>query len=172
MNYKDEIIFEQYFTYRNMNKDMRDFYINLLLHSKDISESEVLLNTHSESKYDLLFLHLIREKINEVRFDGAVANNSENRMVYGNIIKINNKYFVKTNVYRFCDSLSDDNKEYSIIDEFIFKEDRVIRRSRYDRTLSVSEYDSDYYEDEIELFDDLQLSDYLVDKCNQLKLKN
>ena len=172
MNYKDEIIFEQYFTYRNMNKDMRDFYINLLLHTKDISESEVLLNTRSESKYDLLFLHLMREKINEVRFDGAVANNSENRMVYGNIIKINNKYFVKTNVYRFCDSLSDDNKEYSIIDEFIFKEDRVIRKSRYDRTLSVSDYDSDYYEDEIELYDDLQLSDYLVDKCNQLKLKN
>ena len=172
MNYKDEIVFEQYFSYINMNKDMRNFYINLLLHTKDIEESEVRLNNTSECKYDLLFLHLNREAFNEIRFDGAVSNSSENRMIFGNIVRVRNKYYVKTNVYRFSDFLTDDNKEYSVLDEFVFKDDKVTRKSRYDRTLSPSTYNSDFFEAEIELLDDLQLDDYLVDKCNQLKLKN
>lgn len=162
MNYKDEIFFEQYFPYQNMNRDDRNFYINLILHTKDVSESEILLNDNSSSKYDLLFLNLSRESYDRVRFDGGISNENENRMIYGDIIKAGNKYFVKTFVYRFNDSLLDDNKEYYVTDEFVFKNDRVYRRSKYIK---------EYYESEIDLFGEMELEEYLENKCNELKLK-
>ena len=161
MNYEDEILLEQYFTSKKLNRDQRNFCINILLHTKDVSSSEVLLNSKSSCKYDLLFLNLSKEE-GYVKFDGAVDNNDENRMIYGQIVTRGNKVFVQTNIYRCSDIVLDENKEYVVIDEFVFKDDRVIRKSRYDNS---------YCEDEVELYTEMQIEEYLEDKCNQIRLK-
>ena len=41
---EEEIILEQYFPYHNMDVEERDYYLNLLLHTKDISDSAVLIS--------------------------------------------------------------------------------------------------------------------------------
>lgn len=162
MNYKDEIFFEQYFPYKNMNREDRNFYINLILHTKDVSNSEVLLNDNAPSKYDLYFLNLARVSYEKVVFEGGISNSSEIRMIDGEIIKVGNKFFINTFVYRFSDSLCEGSKEYYVKDEFVFKNDRVYRRSKYHEN---------YFEDEIELFGEMELEEYLENKCNELKLK-
>ena len=161
MNYKDEILFEQYFSYKGMTRDQRNFYINLLLHTKEIESSEVYLNNNSSSKYDLQFLNLSEEDY-VIKFDGAISNESENRMIFGDIINMGNKLFVRMNIYRCNDLIYGDNKEYSVIDEFVFKNERIIRKSRYD---------SGYFEAEVDLFTEMETEEYLENKCNEIKLK-
>ena len=164
MTYEDEILLEQHFGYRNMDKSERNFYINLIMHTKDVSDSEIYITNNDLSSYDLLFLNLSKEN-GAVRFDGAVSNEYSNKLIYGIIIKKGNKYFVNTNVY-ICNDIvydEDERKEYTVSDEFAFKNDRIIRRSRYQ--------DSLYYEAEVEFLSDEEMENYLQDKCDEMKLK-
>lgn len=39
MNYEDELIYEMYFRYKNMSKEDGDFYLDVLRHSKEITDS-------------------------------------------------------------------------------------------------------------------------------------
>ncbi len=162
MTYYDEILLEQNFPYRNMEKEDRNFYINLLLHTKDVCDSDIYINKNGLSNYDLLFLNLVKTN-GIVRFDGATYNEYESRLISGYIIRKGNKYFIETNVYRCNDVIDDDDKEYSAYDEFIFKDSRIIRKSRYDS--------STYSEAEIELLCDDELESYLQGKADELKLK-
>ena len=160
MNNDDEILLEQYFPYKNMTIEERNYCINLILHTKDVDESEVSLNKNSYCNFDLLFLHLSKES-NYIRFDGATYNDDENRMIYGDIVRVGNKIFIKTNVYR-CNDVLYDNNEYSVVDEFVFKNGKILRKTRYN---------SSYHEAEIELYDDSEMEDYIERKCRQIKLK-
>ena len=162
MNYKDEKIFEQYFSHKNMNRKARNFYINLLLHTKDISDSEVLLNSNATGKYDFAFLNLTRDEEDVIKFNGGIYNTFENRSIEGYIVTLGNKCFVETHIYRFNDTLSDDNREYSVRDEFVFKDYRVFRKSTYN---------TGYFEGEVLLFEEMELEEYLENKCDEIKLK-
>jgi len=158
----ESILLEQYFPYNHMNINERSFYINLLLNTKDISDSEVCINNKSSCKYDFVFLNLSKIQDKYIKFDGVISNDSENRMINGEIFKYSNKYIVRTNVYRCNDFISEDNKEYSVLDEFVMKDERVFRKTRYDHG---------YFESEIELMSEMEVEEYLQDKIQQIKLK-
>ena len=162
MNNFDEILLEEYFPYSNMNINERSFYINLLLNTKDICDSEVSINSKSSCEYDLLYLNLKKNQNQFVSFDGVIANDSENRMINGQIVRSGNKFIVVTNVYRCNDCINEENKEYTVIDEFVSKSDRIIRKTRYD---------NGYYEAEIDLYTEMELEEYLQRKLEQIKLK-
>ena len=158
MEHFDEILLEQYFTYINMSEENRNNFINILLHTKDIYDSEKNLEGAKYSNFDLLTLHLMnREGI--VKFNGAVYNDYENRIIDGIIYSKSNKIYVNTTIYRLNDFVSD--KEYNVNDTFVFKDGRVIRRSVYD--------DGKYFEDEILLMNNQEVQEYLENKVDNMK---
>ena len=162
MTYEDEIIFEQYFPYRNLSKEERNFLINLILNCKDVNDSEIIINDKCEHMYDLNYLNLVKDN-NVIRYEAIVSNSSENRLLNGFIKKHNNKYIVVTNVYRCSDVIDEDDKEYKIIDEFVYKNDKIYRRSRYQ--------DGRYFESEVDLFTDDEIEEFIQNKTDKFKLK-
>ena len=166
MEYCDEIILEQIITYKNMNIDDRNMLINLLLHTKDICDSEKQIGRNKSSIFDILFMNFTRLSENKFSFDGTVSGEYENRWISGTIDRKGNKYKVVTHVYRFNDCLDEEEKEYTVIDEFSFKyendPDLAFRKSRY--------LDEEaYFEADVELLMDLQLDEYLSNKVRRLK---
>ncbi len=162
MECDDEILLEQYFPYRNMTIDERNLCINLLLNTKDISDSEIYIRDYASPVYDILFMNLNKNEMGAVRFDGATYSDYENRLVSGYIVRSGNKYLIKTDVYRFNDVLQEEEKEYSVTDEFVFKNGKVYRRSRYSEGC-------DYFESEVRLLNDLELDEYLESKIRKFK---
>ena len=61
MTNEEEVILEQYFRSQNLDKQNRDFYLNLILNSKELTESEFNYTSTSPSKYDLVFISLNNE---------------------------------------------------------------------------------------------------------------
>ena len=59
MTHYEEIILEQYFRSQNLDKEGRDFYLNLFLNSKELTDSIFNFTNSSPSQYDLVFLSLI-----------------------------------------------------------------------------------------------------------------
>ena len=78
MTREEEILVEQLFRSYNMDSEMRNFYLNLLLHSKELTDSDYNLKVTSPSRYDLVFMSLYNEGC-MVKFDGAISNNSATR---------------------------------------------------------------------------------------------
>ena len=127
---EEEIILEQYFPYHNMDVEERDYYLNLLLHTKDISDSAVLISEDSKSTFEIV--NMVLKKTPEfITFNGATTNGEENRWVDGIIIKKGNSYAVISNVYRFAELLREDDKDYSVTDKFTFKGDKLYRKTGY-----------------------------------------
>lgn len=162
MTHFDEIIFEQYFQYQNLTIDERNFLINLFLNSKDISDSEIRVNDNCPVKYDIDFLSL-RKDGNIIKYEAIVSNKSETRMLHGFFRKHCNRYILYSEVYRCCDFIDDESKEYIVVDDFVFKNDNVYRRSNY--------CNGRYFEAEIELLNDIDLEEYIQSKTDEFKLK-
>ena len=162
MDNEDEILIEQYFPYRNMTIDERNLCINLLLNTKDICDSEISINEHSSSIYDILFMNLSKTEEGAIRFDGATYNDDENMLISWFFVRSNNKYYVRTDVFRFNDVLQEEDKEYSITDEFIFKNGKVYRRSRYTDSC-------EFFESEVRLLNGLELDEYLESKVRKFR---
>lgn len=127
---EEEIILEQYFPYHNMDLEERDYYLNLLLHTKDISDSAVLISEDSKSTFEIV--NMVLKKAPEfITFNGAITNGEENRWIDGIIIKKGNSYAVISNVYRFAEFLREDDRDYSVTDKFTFKGDMLYRKTGY-----------------------------------------
>ena len=163
MSNTDEILMEQYFRYINMNRNKRNFFLNLIMITKDICDSDVMTNSHDISSYDILFLNFINNN-GVIVFDGGATNGYTNKLIHGSIVQRANKFCVSTNVYICNDFILDyDKKEYHVTDEFVFKDNKVVRRSRYD--------DGVYSESEVSLLSNEEMENYLQTKCNEMKLK-
>ncbi len=129
MTSEEEVLLEQFFSYRNMDKTSRNFYINLILNLKELTDSE-FNQKNSPSTYDLVYLNLNNEG-RTIRFEGASSNGIENRSINGYILKEKNGYIIYSDIYRFIDSESDEDKMFHVTDEFIFKDNEVLRKSSY-----------------------------------------
>ena len=90
MNYYDEIILEDYFLAEKMTREERNFYIYLLLNTKDVCDSEYRINRHASKKY--IFDSLVLSKLDDgsVFFDGVIYNKDEIRTIYGGIVRKEN----------------------------------------------------------------------------------
>ena len=159
----DEILLEQNFSYKNMSMEERNFYINMMMNTKDVCDSEIFITNHDLPYYDLFILNLNKEE-DIVSFDGVVNNEYTTKLINGTIEKRNNKYLVKTNVYIYNDYVFEpDKKEYGVYDEFIFKDNKILRRSRYE--------DDTFYESEVFFMNEDEMDDYLQNKCDEMKLR-
>ena len=162
----DEILLEQIISYNHMTIDDRNLFINLLLHTKDISDSEKSIGNNKSTKYDILFINLRKYDGSKCAFEGTVSGEYENRWINGIIFKEKDKYKVTTNVYRLNDCLDEDEKEYVVFDTFEFNygydPDKAFRTSRYMN-------EEVTYTSEVELFMDLELDDYLEKKVRKLR---
>ena len=95
MNYEDELIYEMYFRYKNMSKEDGDFYLDVLRHSKEITDSAY----GYKPQYDIVEMSLMSTE-NGIRFNGSITNGMENRYITGTMISRLNKTFVDINVER------------------------------------------------------------------------
>lgn len=183
MEYGDEILLEGYFQYKNMTINERNFCINVLLHTKDVRDSETYVGKFPCSIYDLLFMSFSKDEDGNYNFEGATYSDFENRMVKGVISREGNRYNVLTHVYRCSDYLYDEDdgvvreydlgvdartrlnnkKEYTVTDVFMFKNDKV-------RVVSKYEDFSEIFDAEVEFLDDLELDEYFDNKIKKLKL--
>ncbi|NLC48011.1 MAG: hypothetical protein GX758_01445 [Tenericutes bacterium] len=148
MTYEENIIFEQYFQYKNLTSEEGDYYLDILRHIKDICDSDIRVSSEGSSVFDIVFMSIIKESNGKVTFNGAVSNGEENKCVDGLIEKIKNKTYVMTEVYRLHPSLEDEEKIYSTVDYFSFTSNKVNRRSEYvggnksSITLKIFDHDS------------------------------
>ena len=157
MSDEEEVLLEQYYINKGLNKNERDFYINLLLNSKELTESEFNYSSQSSSKYDLVFITL-ENKGHYVTFYGAISNGEENKIIDGSIIKRGNKFLVINNIYRLFELLSDDEKEYNVVDIFRFKNGQLKRNTKY--------ADERVFDADIELKTQEEMIDYYRSKIN------
>ena len=80
LDYEDEILLEQYITYNYMNSDTRDLCMNLILHMKEINDSDVSLNENANREY----------RINTMRFGKYGMGIKFNGIITSNLFCINN----------------------------------------------------------------------------------
>jgi len=130
MTNEDKILVEQYFPAQNLDENDRNFYLNLLLHSKELTSSDYNFRDSSPSNYDFVFMSL-NDEGSIVRFDGAITNGEENKLMYGAILRRGEKYYIFSDVYRLFELVFGDDKEYRVTDEFSFKDGSVTRKSSY-----------------------------------------
>lgn len=155
MTSDEEVLVEQYFKCKNMDETSRNFFINLILNSKELTDSEFNISVNSNSSYDLVYLTLKNER-DYISFSGAISNKEENKVISGAILIEGNNYCIYTDVHRFVETLSDRDKDYHVTDEFIFDGSSVLRKSTYNN--------QKYYETNITLKTDEEMESYYKNK--------
>ena len=130
MTDNEEVLLEQLFGSRNINKSQRDFYINLILHSKELQDSEFGCDESSPREYDLVFLSLVGEG-KKVSFNGAISNGVENKWITGHVISTKRKHLLKTSVDRLSEMVPDSEKSYDYFEIFEFDKDDIKRTTTY-----------------------------------------
>ena len=161
MTHYEEIILEQYFRSQNLDKEGRDFYLNLFLNSKELTDSIFNFTKSSPSQYDLVFLSLNNEG-SIVKFDGSVTNGEENKLIYGFITRRGNKYIIHADFYRLHELIFGHDKEYSMVESFTFgDDDKVTRRTTYG--------DKRHFKSEIQLKTDEDMEEYYKGKVGLVK---
>ena len=152
MNYEDELIYEMYFRYKNMSKEDGDFYLDVLRHSKEITDSAY----GYKPQYDIVEMSLMSTE-NGIRFNGSITNGMENRYITGTMISRLNKTFVDISVERLLGDIT--NREYNAVEVFKFKRDEVERRTCYSS--------GEYYEAILEPFEREKMEEYKLSKIHK-----
>lgn len=176
MSYEDKILFEQYFSAKNIDEDDRNFYLNVISKIRDIDNSIVAVHEDDDRHYELVTLNLTRiikkalkDNISnyrtEIKFNGAISNKIENRLIDGVILVKGNNMNIITNFYRLYEHLDDDDRCYSTEDTFILSDNNTIRISKY-------QYDTQRCIEELDPIT-LDTSDsFVAEKVKSLKLKD
>lgn len=160
MTNEDRILFELRFSYQGLNDEEGDYYIDLIRHIKEVTDSEYVIKGSSNSSFDLVTFALRKLPNGEVSFNGAIGNEDENKWVDGVIKTIGSKVYVSSEITPLHESITD-KRSYNTVDYFNSKGSKVIRKTSYS--------DGKYYEEELEPFDKTKLDEYLQDKVNGMK---
>lgn len=150
-DFEEEMLLRDVISCDNMDIKTRDICVNLLLNTKEMSDSEYILPDKTSEKYKIYGLNLISDGY-KILFNGIVFNLNENRFIDGEIYRKQNKYYVSMNIARLNLCIEEDNKDFSTCDIFNVKEDHILRKTGYAQT-------GTYFEEELPLFDDNKLYD-------------
>ncbi len=117
MNNEERLRYEKNFYGSNLYFTEIDFFIQLLRHTKEVSDTKYNVGNKD---FDLVFLSFnASDDSTFVTFEGALSNGLENRSITGRIRIDDKGYYVFTDVYRLCvPGLSDAEKQYSVHDIF------------------------------------------------------
>lgn len=163
LDHYDKMMFELNFSGVNLTEDEMDFYLQILLHSKEIMESEVTMHA-SKPQFDIVTMSLRKDSDGTVLVNGAIANDAENKWIEGRISKkINNIYSV-FEISRLHPSIPAESrmKNYIVAENFNFKDPEHVKRcSLYEN--------GSYFESFLEPFNDRELESFKLSKINKMK---
>lgn len=163
MTNEDRILYELRFGYQGLSDEEGDFYIDLIRHIKEVTDSEVNIDGSKSTTYDLVTMSLRRLENGEVSFNGAIANEYENKWIEGIIKRNGNRAYVDSNITQLHESIKD-KKPYNSFDYFNFKRSNaVVRKTTYGN--------GKYYETILEPFSKEDIDAYLQSKVDSLKSK-
>jgi hypothetical protein len=161
MVYEDEIIFEQYFPSENMNEDTRNLCLSLIGQSKEFTDSPKVVD--NSEPFDFVSMSL-NKRNNIVTFNGFISNGIENKFLDGRIVKSNNCYFLKTNVYRLYEYLDDDERQYSLDEKFELLDDCLVRKTLYS--------DAGYYDEVLPALTHIDIDSFAEEQVRRLRRIN
>ncbi len=128
---RERILFEQYFSYRNMTQEEGDMYLNILLNSTIFNAYHSTFEKPIET--ELVILGLKKESDTVITFDGAFAvkesksNKSENRTISGKMNLSETVAIIDARVERLGVYTPDGELfEYSILDVMKFNPDGTL----------------------------------------------
>lgn len=130
MTDNEEVLLQQFFSSRGIDKSKRDFYINLILSSKELQDSEFGCSGESIRQYDIVMLSLVREG-KRVSLNGAISNGVENKWIQGSISGTERKQLLSASIDRLSDMVPDSEKIYEYFETFEFGEEGVTRTTVY-----------------------------------------
>lgn len=131
MTREDRILYEIYFGYKGLSEEEGDYYIDIIRHTKEVTDSEVNIDESKSTTFDLVTMSLRRLENGEVSFNGAIANEYENKWIEGIIKRNGNKAYVDSNITQLHESIKD-KKPYNSFDYFNFKRSNaVVRQTSY-----------------------------------------
>ncbi len=158
MTVEEEIIFEQYFPAENMSIDTRNLCLYLINSSKEVTSSPKVANP--SKPFELVSMHLKRDN-QEVSFNGFISNGEENKFLDGRMIKLNEKYYMRTNVFRLHDSLDEEDKDYIVTEEFDLQPEGLYRKTMYS--------DGTYFCEKLEPLNELDVDSFVDEKVRGLR---
>jgi len=133
-NIEKNPITDEFFPYKNMTVQERNYYLNILNNCKDICDSENKVD--NQGKCEIIELRLLKEN-RIVVFNGSLfigtEEKHENRCIRGEIYLKKNEIFVDMHVTRLCSE--SENKIYTVLDQFKLENDVLKRRSQYNYNL-------------------------------------
>ncbi|MGM9877209.1 MAG: hypothetical protein ACI33S_01040 [Bacilli bacterium] len=159
LDYDEEILLEQYITYNNMSKTTRDMCMHLISNIKEVTDSEVVISGNNQRSYSIVSMNFNSDGY-VIKFNGFLTNEDENRFIDGTIVRKANNYYVNTNIYRLDEFLDDEDRDYSTHEVFTIKDDKILRKTLYKPAIG-------YFEEELPLFDDIQLYNYYYQKIGK-----
>ena len=163
MTNEDGILSELRVGYQGLSDEEGDFYIDIIRHIKEVMDSEVNIKGSKCSSYDLVTMSLRKLDSGEVCFNGAIANEFENKWIDGLIKRIGNKVYVDSNITQLHESV-EVKAPYNVADYFNFKRSGVVvRKTSYGR--------GKFFEIELEPFKKEDIEAYLQDKVDSMKSK-
>ena len=161
MTNEDRVLYELRFSYQGLSDEEGDFYIDLIRHIKEVTDSEVNIDGSKSTTYDLVTMSLRRLENGEVSFNGAIANEYENKWIEGIIKRNGNKAYVDSNITQLHESIKD-KKPYNSFDYFNFKRSNaVVRQTSYSN--------GKHFEAILEPFSKESRDAYLQDKVDSMK---
>lgn len=162
MNYEDRILYELRFSYKGLSDEEGDYYIDIIRHIKEMTDSERNIKESKSSSYDLVTMSLEKLENGEVGFNGAIASEAENKWLNGVIKSIGNKVYVSSELTPLHDSIMD-KRPYEVADYFNFKDSKVVRKTTYG--------DGKYFEASLEPFSREDLENYLQGKVDHMRAR-
>lgn len=160
MTREDRILYEIYFGYQGLSDEEGDYYIDIIRHTKEVTDSEFNIGNPETTAYDIITMSLKKLENGEVGFNGAISNGNENKCLEGVIKKIGNRVFVTSELLSLHPSI-ENRKPYDVTDYFTFKGSQVLRKTSYP--------DGKYVETIMEPFDKEDLESYIQSKADHMK---
>ena len=160
MTREDRILYEIYFGYKGLSEEEGDYYIDIIRHTKEVTDSEVNVGNPSTTAYDLVVMNLKKLETGEVGFNGAISNGTENKCLEGVIKKIGDRVYVTSSLVSLHPSIEERNP-YDVTYYFTFKGSQVLRKTSYP--------DGRYFETIMEPFDKDDLEAFIQSKADHMK---
>ena len=160
MTRDDRILYETYFGYQGLSDEEGDYYIDIIRHTKEVTDSEVNVGSPDSTAYDLVMMSLKKLETGEVGFNGAISNGNENKCLEGVIKKIGDRVFVTSELISLHPSI-EEKKPYDVTDYFTFKGKQVLRKTSYP--------DGRYFETIMEPFKKEEIDAFVQSKADHMK---
>lgn len=160
MTREDRILYEIYFGYQGLSDEEGDYYIDIIRHTKEVTDSEFNVGNPETIAYDIITMSLKKLENGEVSFNGAISNGNENKCLEGVIKKIGNRVFVTSELLSLHPEV-ENRKPYDVTDYFTFKGSQVLRKTSYT--------DGKYVETIMEPFNKEDLESYIQSKADHMK---